>query len=508
LACQDADVRNQVGNLVCGALSMLAPLEQASFDLPLPPKPTAPVETKEGKEKETKEKGTVATTSSGSDVKDDRGVVVKYIDSVVRFLRVAPEHWKTFEPMFRVLAHFGSLGVKEARYLEKHNFAAKLIDFYLGDESPNPQVGDMITDATGKRKPMGDNWAVPDVTYFLQLLRTLVCSAGTDTTTDTAHPPTMPTHKDKPQPLSQSAKDLLLGKNFLPRLLMDASTRKRGKAVADMVCHWCWENEKVSRVVVGYILAGIEQNSFEQVRSYFRVLMGLVQLKDSLQSQRTEWVLNSLLSVMANQQKFWKITDFCIEHLVRMAKKSENCYNWLHSNPTAYEWIFAWIKTNPRPPRGFDNNEQTVLHKPGRGNQDPQMMQASQWNVQGHMAYPTHVGLSPRKKHQALQLIKDGTPIDRDECTDSDIDLNDREFEPGQWVDALDTANKWLCGQIVAVTQGKIRVHYDGWSEKWNQWFDRATIKVQPLGRHTSKSAVKQRGKKQKPKEGQQQSGA
>jgi hypothetical protein len=282
-------------------------------------------------------------------------------------------------------------------------------------------------------------------------------------------------------------------------------SRKRGKAVADVICHWAWENEKVSQSVIGHILVGIEQNSYEQVRSYFRVLMGLVALKDSLQAKRTEWVLNSLLSVMANQQKYWKITDFCIEHLIRMAKKSENCYNWLRDHPTTYEWIFTWLKNNPRPPRGFDQNEQTVLHKPGRGAPDPTIMQASQWNVQGHLAYPTHVGLSPRKKHQSLQLIKDGTPLDKDECTDSDIDLNDREFEVGQWVDALDTANKWLCAQVVAVTQSKLRVHFDGWSEKWNTWFDKASIKVQPFGRNTTKSQWKARGKKAKAKEGQQQ---
>jgi len=263
----------------------------------------------------------------------------------------------------------------------------------------------------------------------------------------------------------------------------------------------------VSQTVVQSVLVGIDQNSYDQVRAYFRVLMAFVNLKDTLQPKRVEWVLTSLLAVMGSNQKYWKITDFCIEHVIRMAKKCDEVYNWLRTHPDKYEWIFAWIRANPKPPRGFDQNEQTQLHKPGKGPSEQQLMQhaATQWNVQGHMAYPTHVGLAPGKKLQTLQLIKDGTPLDKEECSDSDIDLADREFEPGQWVDALDTANKWLCGQIVAVTQGKIRVHYDGWSEKWNQWFDKASIKVQPLGKQTNKAQLKARGKKQKQKQGQTQ---
>lgn len=71
--------------------------------------------------------------------------------------------------------------------------------------------------------------------------------------------------------------------------------------------------------------------SYDQVRAYFRVLMALVQMKDSLQAKRVEWILESLLSVMKGQARFWKITDFCIEHLIRMAKKSEECYKACHS---------------------------------------------------------------------------------------------------------------------------------------------------------------------------------
>jgi len=95
-----------------------------------------------------------------------------------------------------------------------------------------------------------------------------------------------------------------------------------------------------------------------------------------------------------------------------------------------------------------------------------------------------------------LLNIQDGTPLDKDDGSDSDIDLSERHFEVGQWIDALDTTNKWLCAQIVEVRPKTIRVKFDQWSEKWNLDYDKSDMRLQPLGRNTPRHMWKLRGKK------------
>jgi len=304
-----------------------------------------------------------------------------------------------------------------------------------------------------------------------------------------AAPPSMTQQADvKNVALPKIAQDLLLGKAFLPRLLQEATTRRRGRAINDIVIHQCWENERVSQNVVSLIFAGIEANSYDQIRSYFRVLASLVALKDSLAPKRTDWILTSLLNVMKVQAKFWKITDFCIEHLIRMAKRTPEVQAWLQARAAQFEWVLTWLTANPRPPRGYDPAETTILHKPGKGPAETGYASAA--------AFATHVGLSPRKKHAALDLIRQSQPIDKDDCTDSDIDLQDRTFEIGQWVDCLDQGNKWLCAQVVVFSHGKIQIKYDGWSDRWNAWYDRASPRIQPFGKYTTPEQHKDRGKK------------
>ena len=41
-------------------------------------------------------------------------------------------------------------------------------------------------------------------------------------------------------------------------------------------------------------------------------------------------------------------------------------------------------------------------------------------------------------------------------------------YNDGRFIDAQDTVNTWCLGQIVEVDQRMLRVHYDGWSSKWD----------------------------------------
>lgn len=478
LGCNDPEARAQVGGFICTLLSQVTPYEQASYSLPLPEK------------KESK-------TGDASDVAvDTRGFCVRYIDQVASFLRSAPDYWKTFDPFFRVLAHFSGLGLAEAQYLERHNYIARLVDFFLGDESPNPAVGDMEVNDKGKRRVMGDNWNGPDTTNYLITLRNLVCSTIPEVVvadSKVALPPTLIKHTDlKNAPMSSVSSSMLMSKQFLPRLCLDAVTRRRGRAVNDILVHQSWENERVSQQLITLIFGGIEAHGYDHQRAYFRVLPALLAIKDSLSSKRIDWIMTSLLNVMKVQQKFWKITDLCIEHLIRIAKKQPDCCSWLTARAASWEWIIVWLNTNPRPPRGHDGTEQTILHKPGKG---PAEQSAYQQQMNSHH-FPTHVGLAPQAKAAALELIKNGQPLDTDECSDSDVDLQDREFEVGQWVDCMDTAHKWLCAQVVQINQNRVLIHYDGWSDKWNAWYDKSSPRVQAFGKYTTPEQHKARGKK------------
>ena len=41
-------------------------------------------------------------------------------------------------------------------------------------------------------------------------------------------------------------------------------------------------------------------------------------------------------------------------------------------------------------------------------------------------------------------------------------------FDDGRFIDAQDTVNAWCLGQIVAVDNKNLNIHFDGWSNRWD----------------------------------------
>jgi hypothetical protein len=216
-------------------------------------------------------------------------------------------------------------------------------------------------------------------------------------------------------PLPQSDEKNVLFKTFLSRLSGEATSRKRGNIVSNIITHLyvasflffaltsltdffffvsfvshrCWENMPLTETVIGLMCQAIEAAG-DEPRSYFRVFMNMILMKvrfsfslwlfflffhlfflsppiqDSFQAKRIELVLSSVLGLMEVQQGFWKVTQFSIEHLLRFARKSEDVYAWLNRNGTKLDWILTFLTVHEGPPQGMmsNNQNQIQMYKP------------------------------------------------------------------------------------------------------------------------------------------------
>ncbi len=41
-------------------------------------------------------------------------------------------------------------------------------------------------------------------------------------------------------------------------------------------------------------------------------------------------------------------------------------------------------------------------------------------------------------------------------------------YEENRFIDAMDTVNAWCLGQIHEVANKHLKIHFDGWSHKWD----------------------------------------
>lgn len=187
----------------------------------------------------------------------------------------------------------------------QRGFLGQLVDFFCGDDSPNLEIGNIPVNDKGKRVEMGTKWRQPDWTHFLFLVQRLVAvSALGAPVNGEGMAEAAAVLPDPPLPLDPAQLALVTSKAFLSRLIRQATSRKRGKAVNAILASVCWENEALSQSFVSTIILDIDSEPYDKIRPHFRVVSGLINVSDSLQVKRVDWILSSLLTSMEGQQRY------------------------------------------------------------------------------------------------------------------------------------------------------------------------------------------------------------
>jgi hypothetical protein len=53
-----------------------------------------------------------------------------------------------------------------------------------------------------------------------------------------------------------------------------------------------------------------------------------------------------------------------------------------------------------------------------------------------------------------------------------------RKFELGQWLDVKDTIDQWLEAEVIEIRESEIKIHYNGWGVRWDEWIDVSSQRV------------------------------
>lgn len=75
----------------------------------------------------------------------------------------------------------------------------------------------------------------------------------------------------------------------------------------------------------------------------------------------------------------------------------------------------------------------------------------------------------------------------------SQAKVDNQDYQKGDLVDVLDTAQEWLVGRVVEYddAKGEFFIHYEGWADKWNEYVPRKSNRIAP---HRSRTRGKQTG--------------
>jgi len=338
----------------------------------------------------------------------------------------------------------------------------------MKDNSPFPDLNNVPVDGrTHKRNPMilqKVKWPqlyYPDFTTFFRLLRILV----------TIQP--FEKHSDR-------AKDMLTRREFVTPFMLEAMNSRKAKDIVPIFVHICTNSPEYSEGVIATFRESIKLLNSDQLRPYFRTFLGLIDIQDQWTSWRIKTLMEYLVSLLHDQERWWKVADMLIEHLIRFAKRSSLVIKWLKEHPDELDWIANWLKQNPKPPL---NNKGEIKSDRERADTGVVALYHDKYECYCQNSKYVAYGLTTQQKQIQIDLIKNGDLDSKDVVYDSDEGLDNRQFKVEEKIDCLDTDLCWLPATVLETSPYKgIFVKYDGWSEKWNEWIPVWSPRITKLG--------------------------
>jgi hypothetical protein len=82
-------------------------------------------------------------------------------------------------------------------------------------------------------------------------------------------------------------------------------------------------------------------------------------------------------------------------------------------------------------------------------------------------------------------LPQDVAPLIPPDLVNFIVHYIEEGFSKGDVLEAQDKFKKWCAAEVLEAEEGKVLVHYTGWSNKWDEWIDVSTGRIVPLYTHT-----------------------
>jgi len=436
LQCQDESIRKAFSAIICIAIKNVGSVDR--------------------------EVELVRTYVEGKSQDESESLCAPLVDKLLTVGSVIPYFGARFNQYFKVFLALSEASDAHCHYLSRKGMVSFICHILLGAKSPDHSVFSYPKDKQGKYIDFYQYFTF-DSTAMFQTLSNIVnvCYESLD------------------------EKDLtfLTCTPMLGRFASLGSNRLRGDSIGKILCVLCRDNQDLTDRLLVAITEGIEVEDQEGIRAYFRVLSHVLLMEDSIQNARVEATLSSILSVMNMCRKYWKATNCCIEHIMRLCLSNRLVLAWVRANGHRFQWIFEWMQTYPDPGKAGLDKKMKISKTKRKGNDEAMAYAQEKLALQNNAEY----GFPMDVKIAILHKVVNGEEVEFQACEDSEDDLAERIFEVGMAIDCFDSSKKWCRARIVDVSDVYVKVSYDGWAENWDEWIQINSTRIAKPGTYVKK---------------------
>lgn len=347
-------------------------------------------------------------------------------------------------------------------------------DLLLGPDSPAPI--EVAFHNRGKRIALLPQYAqaatVLNLAVLLQLLHELL-QASTFACTTTNCLSRVPTRPHLQQHLHEDSKlHLLEGDEasmvshalFLERLLLFTVNDNTTQSLAGLLECLARDSIERSDTICQTLVHTLLDSNAELKRRLFSVLEALFLIEDEVAATRILHALTTLLDTLkqCRERLVPSATKRCLALLVGVLQRVKACAAVARAHPDLWSWCVDWL-------RAHQHHQQRRRFGDGGGN------------------------VKASRLIEFLEALRDGAALNAfDALPEQPAQSWSRpmNLELYMFVDALDSVQKWCEAVVVDIDAALVKLHYLGWSERWDEWLSGTSARLAPHGSRTSRNDV------------------
>lgn len=410
------------------------------------------------------------------DKKNDKpaSIVGNFINCCINNIFESRKNMREYSEFFKLFVEIASLGPECVQYLVQRQVIGRFMDFFYDQISPmNDYFRDMSDvpfdepedagfgippdekvkvrasweDLILKRKDRNMQEShMAHKSYMWKALYLLLkyCRMNSKV-------PKSPLQKgDLSLEIANQEKSLLyLDSIYIARVIGDASQRMAYRNIADIYAYLCYEDPKFSSNFILAIKRGIEDGEYTSMRAYFRCILTVLKLNDSLAEKRCKELCSLLLTLLEENKGFFIEMDYFSSFLLKILTKVQSARDLLISNKDTWDWIITWLAQHPEPPFGMNPGNLRMQKKRG-----PMGYSLLRYDLHEYKAR------SALKIKKFKEFLSEAPPPVKDGW-DSDDDLSEHDFQPGQKIDFdVHSNNKWITGEVEQILEEMVNIAY------------------------------------------------
>lgn len=211
--------------------------------------------------------------------------IFRLLKQLIANVHISARYWRRFSQYYSLMNDLLNLGYQESIYFIRESGLAVVADLFCQEASPIiPQIRQKINGYAMRYGALEDINSKALLTPMISVMARCI-SCFRFPRDQEGNPPTLvsPPDGSAPPQIPDLENHVITHPEFIARVVRESTVIQRIKPVRDILTHLCWNNQRLTHLVIEETLGSYSRYDADKLKPYLRTIGSLLSISDGIQ---------------------------------------------------------------------------------------------------------------------------------------------------------------------------------------------------------------------------------